>query len=349
VSVQDMENRVRSHSHRKEYSTSRSRRDLQREANGPDRYLSFGVALVVAAYLAFLVINVVISRGNPPAVVKDDAVVAPVEPVKETVQEPESAVDQAEPPLMLEKRISDLKRAKVFHEEGTRFARDKKYGEADERFGQAAELMPDNFALLYDWANSLLDQKRWAAANEQLVKAVSIDPRSVPARIALAQSCYQIRQMPEALALANWVLESESYSEAAHQIAADVLLQTEQYESAILHLEKLVALNSNNHIAENNLGSARLRQGQYAQAIRTFEHVIHDEPGNSQAYYYLAICFMQRKENDLAVDVLIRASTQFGREFVLSWTKSAEFESLQASPSFQQYFAVATSASTPAP
>jgi tetratricopeptide (TPR) repeat protein len=347
-SVQDVERQVRSNSRRREHTTSRSRREQRAEISGPDRYIWFGVALVAGVYLAFLGWHVIKPGGAPapsPAPEKPVAAATVADPAPEiasaTVPEasPVESVSAPEPDLLkLEETVATLKRARLLHEEAVRLVREKRLGTAEEKFAEAAGLMPGNFALLLDWSNTLREQNRWGAARDQLLKAVAIDPSSVPARVALAQCCFQLRQFPDALAMAKWVLETETYSEAAHQIAADVYFGMEQHTDAIRHLQKLVALNSNNRIAANNLGAAYLRLGQNVQAIRTFENVIRDEPGNSQAYYYLALAFLQKNEPELSVDVLIRASGQFGREYVLAWTRGPEFQPLASLESFAAQF-----------
>lgn len=334
-------------SRRREYNTSRSRREQRAEKSSFDQYIWFVVALVAAAYLSFLAWNI-IKPGAPPAEppVAAQPVAEPVEevPVVEAVIAPVAVADAPPELLMLEETVTSLKRAKALYDEAVRLMRDKQLDEADAKFEAAAELMPGNFAVLLDWSMLLREQKQWSAARDHLIKAVAIDPSSIPARVALAQCCFQLRQFSDSLAMANWVLETETYSEPAHQIAADVYFGLEQYQDAIRHLQKLVALSSNNRIAANNLGLAYLKLGQHAQAIRTFESVIRDEPSNSQAYYYLAVCFLLKNEPELAVDVLVRASAQFGREFVLSWTTNPEFAPLQNLPSFQQQFSVPVAA-----
>lgn len=359
-SLQDVERQVRSNSRRREHTTSRSRREQRAEISGPDRYIWFGVALVAGLYLAFLGWHVVKPGGTPPPAPapEEPVAAAPVaEPTPElaVVAEPEAPLEESAPAapelLKLEETVATLKRARSLHDEANRLVREKNVGAAEAKFREAVALMPGNYALLFDWSKALLDQNRWSSARDQLLKAVAIDPSSVPARIALGQCCFHLRLYPDALAMAKWVLETETYSEPAHQIAADVYFGLEQYSDAIRHLQKLVALNSNNRIAANNLGAAYLRLGQNVQAIRTFEGVIRDEPGNSQAYYYLALAFLQKNEPELSVDVLIRASTQFGREFVLAWTRSPEFQPLASLESFAAQFGppVAAAPVTPAP
>lgn len=362
-SVREAEQQVRQRSRERDFSTSRSRRAQRREAGGNDKVLWLSVFVIAIAYAGYVGYSELRYRRSPPpaaaapppapvvsapAAATDTAV--PVVPVSDS---PTLAPAPVEPggagaPVDLAALTADLKKSLRLHEEARRFARERRFGEADDRFAAAVALTPHRFEVLFDWGQALIEQKRWATARDQLTVAVAVDPESVPARLALAECAFQLRQYPDALALATWVVESEPYSESAHQIAADVLTGLEQYDAAIRHLEKLVALNSNNHVAENSLGAVHLRLGRYAQAIRAFENVIRDEPGNSQAYYHLAQCFVQKNEPELAVDVLIRASARFGRDFVGTWTKGPEFASLAQLPAFRENFAApAPAAATP--
>jgi tetratricopeptide (TPR) repeat protein len=365
-SVREAEQQVRQRSRERDFSTSRSRRAQRREAGGNDKVLWLTVFVIAIGYAGYVAYSELRYRRSPPPAAEppaaDSAVAsvpaaapASIAPVALPPEAPPAAgVDvPVEPvaigtPVNLAVLTDDLKKSLRLHEEARRFARERRFGEADDRFAAAVALTPHRFDVLFDWGQALIEQKRWATARDHLAVAVAADPTSVPARLALAQCAFQLRQYPDALALATWVVESEPYSEPAHQIAADVLTGMEQYDVAIRHLEKLVALNSNNHVAENSLGAVHLRLGRYAQAVRAFENVIRDEPGNSQAYYYLAQCFVQKNEPALAVDVLIRASSRFGRDFVGTWTKGPEFAALAQFPAFQENFgAPAPASATP--
>lgn len=357
-SVRDVEQQVRQRSRDRDFTTSRSRRAQRREAGGNDKVLWLTVFAIAVGYAGFVAYSELRYRRSPPPAAETPVAVAPAPPAAppaaaaataETPAAPAvpttpTVATPAEPgaaaaPVDLAALAADVKKSLRLHEEARRFVRERRFGEADDRFAAAVALTPHRFDVVYDWGQALIEQKRWATARDQLTVAVAADPSSVPARLALAQCAFLLRQYPDALALATWVVESEPYSEPAHQIAADVLTGMEQYDAAIRHLEKLVALNSNNHVAENSLGAVHLRLGRYVQAIRAFENVIRDEPGNSQAYYYLAQCFVQKNEPALAVDVLIRASARFGRDFVGTWTKGPEFASLAQFPAFQENFA----------
>jgi len=348
ISVEAVEREIHTRTRKKDYSTSRSRRHQRDEYSGSGRFLWFAVALVALVYLSFLAFTTIKNRKMPKpttnitAAVPAPSVTTPA--TADTATNPVAASETALPAeqiasaLDVPALIANAKAAAQLAEDGRRLARERQYAMAEIKFEMSAKLTPGVFSVLVDWGNSLMEQQRWLAARRVLVQALAAEPTSVDARLMLARASYELKQGEDAIALARWVLEDEPYSEVAHQISADVLTGMNRHEEAIKHLQKLVAIDSNNHVAENKLGVAMIQLGQYAQAIRIFENVIRDEPGNSQAYYYRAICYINRDEPEFAVDVLVQASARFGQQFVISWTKSADFDSLRTLGSFQKNF-----------
>jgi tetratricopeptide (TPR) repeat protein len=367
VSVEAVEREIRSRTRHKDYSTSRSRRHLREENSGSGRYLWFAVALVALVYLSFLAYTTIKGRNAPPGKTADsqmspdfskfkkrkepvklklsmgllteatNVITKPVDPVKvaESFIASETSAPPAESRVDVKDLITKSKAAAQLADEGRRLILEGQFDRAEIKLELSAKLAPGVFAVLVDWATSLMEQQRWLAAQHVLIKALASEPTSINARLMLARTCYELKQSDDALALSRWALETDPYSEVAHQISAEVLTGLNRNDDAIWHLNRLVAIDSNNHVAENNLGAALIRMGQYAQAIRAFENVIRDEPGNSQAYYFMAVCYMYRDEPELAVDVLNKASERFGQPFVLAWTKGSDFDPLRKLESFK--------------
>jgi len=348
LTVQSLEEDARIRSRPKEFSNSRSRRNRRKEETGTGKILWLSVMVVAFAYLGLLGYKAIkprwdAQRKSPapsvaPAKPESAAVAAAAPPVTPAVTAAVSSAEDMPASTRALDIIAELKQSRLLMEESKKLIRDRKLSLAEDKLTDAARLAPHNFNILMELAQVQLEQKKWLAARDVLLRAVAVNPDSVPAQLMLARAYLQLRQMDDALAMARWVLEAETYSEDAHQIAADVYTANGQHEQAIDHWQRLVMLNSNNHVAENNLGVAQLRIGRINQAVRTFENVIRDEAGNSQAYYYLSLCFIEKGEPELAVDVLVRASGRFGSQFVQSWIHSAEFNSIKAHPSFQRNF-----------
>jgi Flp pilus assembly protein TadD len=327
---------------RRSRSRSRSRRrgDL---AQSGGRLLWFSIFIVVAIYLAVLFLNTLspdkkkakATAPAKPAASAAASVASVPEPVLPAVR-PVTGEGDDGPPVT--ETVATLRRAQSLATEGRRLLRDRQYAPAEMKFEEAAALSPYVFDILNDWAVALREQKRIAAARDVYLRALAVQPEAIPVRIALAELYAQLGRHEDALELARWVLEKEAYSEEAHQLAAEAYTSKQDYTRAASHWQKLVALNANNQVARNKLGDAQLKTGQLPQAIRTFEGIIRDDPGNSQAYYYLAVAFMQRGEADLAVDVLSRASARFGQQFVVAWTRSRDFDALRDHDRFTRTF-----------
>jgi len=330
-----------------DYSTARSRKHRRKEESGSGIYLWLVIALIVFSYLGLMSYRIIKNRATPPRVKSQPAKPAPT-PIKVAGELPETApaadsenttvvstVTSAVPVLEL---IVAMRRAQQLSEEGRRLSRNRQFAQAETKFAEAAALAPNVFSILMELARVQSELKQSQACRDVLVRAVGIDPESVPARLMLAQVYYDLRQNDDALAMAQWVLESEPYSEAANQIAAEIYNVMERYDLAISHWQKISALNSSNAGVKNSLGSAQMKLGQIAQAISTFEGVLKIDPANSQAFYYLSICLIKKNEPELAVDILNRASTKLGLQFVQTWTQSPDFDSLRDLDSYKQLF-----------
>ena len=94
---------------------------------------------------------------------------------------------------------------------------------------------PDFTQARLDLALALERQKRYAEARDQLVLVLDRDPASAPAREILGRICLALNQPGEALAMARWMIESDPFSAAGHEIAADALLKQDVPAEAVLH------------------------------------------------------------------------------------------------------------------
>lgn len=325
-----------------DYTTARSRKRRRKEEQGNGKLLWLSLAVVVGVYLALLAIHTI----------KTGPIVQPALVVKQQAEsDSDSSASSApllafslpsgktgSPAVSVSNLIQNVSRAQQLTSEGRKFSRSQRSAAAQSKLQEAVLLAPYMYEALVELAVILQEQKDDESAKTMLLRAVSVDPESTKARMMLAQTFFRLRENENALTTALWLLKSQPYSEEAHQIAADVYTSMDRHEAAIYHWEKITRLNSSNRAAKNNLGLAFLGVGKVTEAISEFEDVIRDDPGNSQALYYLAICFIQKDKPEHAVDVLANAASLLGIQFVKAWTKSPEFDSLRDLPSFQKYF-----------
>lgn len=189
--------------------------------------------------------------------------------------------------------------------------------------------------------------KRLPEARNQLLEVLDNEPESGPARLALGRVYLALNEPEPALAMANWIIETDPYSLPAHDLAATALLNLNATADAIVHLKKLVSLNRDDLNLQNNLGMAYLKIGDFRAALQTFNEVLKLDEANSVAHYHLAVTYARQGQATNAVDLLGKSAQRFGASFVTTWTQSTDFDPIRTDPLFQRF--LETSAATPAP
>lgn len=152
----------------------------------------------------------------------------------------------------------------------------------------------------------------------------------------------------DALVMAQWALEGDPYSLAAHEIAASALLQMEDPAGAITHLRRLTSLNRDDLVAQNNLGVALMKVRSFKEAIATFRGILRVDPGNSVAFYNMAACQAQQGNAIEAVALLGEAAGKFGSTFVLTWAQSRDFDPIRGDERFVRFVARGAQGDAPA-
>ncbi len=334
LTVQSLENEMHTGTRRRRSRRSSRRKSEDESSVGKKIWIVVAVlAFLYVGFLGFMLIWSKVIKPTPapaPAVTSSESVSSPTG-VAASKENPVAEVSAAE-------MIGDMERSKILAEDARRFARTGNLMAAETKFTEAAKLTPHVFTLLQEWANVLRENKKHDEAKDVLIRAVSMAPDSTGVRLALADTYVQLRQNDDALAMAEWVLEDQPYAEDAHRIAAEISVMRGQHEKAMRHWQKLVGLDSNNHTAENNLGVSLMELNRIDEALKAFNNVIRDEPGNSQAYYYMAQAYIQGERWNEAVATLTRSVDRFGQAFVLSWINGSEFDPIRNQESFVRLF-----------
>lgn len=309
----------------------RVRRRRRRSEHAPqtsraNRMLWFGVAAVAALYLALLGAFKAWTRLHPP----------PPAPAPAPAPVVVESTGPAELPPLAE-QLQGWKRAIRFAAEGERALEAGRLDDAEARLTQALKEDPDFHQAQLGLARVLVQQKKTVEAETLLRRVLSADPERMPARLALVSIYAAEGRHADTLAMAQWILEADSYSIEAHEYAAQAFLGLEQPVEAITHLRRLVGLNSDDLIARNNLGVAYMKVKDHRAALATFRDVLKEDPGNSVAYYNMAVCHARQNQAAEAVDLLGRAARKFGSSFVLTWTQSSDFDPIAGDPAFRRF------------
>lgn len=315
---------------REEQTRVRRRRHRQTEnGESPGRFVWFAVVLVVVVYCAALALSVLKTRHKPdltaPANAPPPPVAAPAGPVYNAGPHP------------VRDEILSYKKALVFLRDGTADIDAGRLESAEKHLRDASELAPGIIALHSELARLYELKQDFAGAEKEWRVVLANNPESLSARLRLASVFLLGGQPANALETAQWALESDPYSVEGHQIAASALTSLKQPSGAIAHLRRLVSGNQDDLVAQNNLGAAYLAVNDYGNALKIFHDVLRVDPGNSVAFYNIAVVHARRGNVADAVDTLVQAARKLGATFVLTWTQSEDFDPIRAGAAFQRF------------
>ncbi len=332
LTVNSLESQMSSRSRRRRRRSSRSHRDSDSSVG---RRVWIGVIALALIYMGTLGAMILWKKVIKPAFASP-AVQAPAD-TPEKPGEPSGtvAVPDGAPVREL---VDQAKKSRKMIDDAQRLVRNNDPVSAEAKFREASLLMPEALVILEGWADSLRKNQRWGEARDVLKRALAIAPESTSIRIALADTCRQLQEYEDALLLAEWTLVDQPYDETAHQLIAEVSDVREDYAKSIIHWQKLSSLDSANQNAKNGLGQAYMKSGRPVDAQRIFQRVIQEDPGNTQAYYYLTVCYIQQGDGPEAMAALSRSVERFGNTFVQTWTLGKEFDPLREDPAFKTMF-----------
>jgi tetratricopeptide (TPR) repeat protein len=239
--------------------------------------------------------------------------------------------------IPIESHIRDWKRALELSREGAVAAEAGKLDIALQKLQRAVELAPDLLVAREELARYWERQKNYPQAEREWRSVLSRDPEKITARIRLASVYLAAGENEAALDTARWVLENDSYDKAALDTAATALIALRRPQEAVGFLKRLAAIERDDAAVRIKLGLAYLSLNDLKNAEATFREVLKMDAANSVAFYNLAVTHARKGSAPDAVDLLLEAARRFGAPFVLSWTKSEEFDSIREHPAFKSF------------
>ena len=178
------------------------------------------------------------------------------------------------------------------------------YQNVYENLDKALELGPDfsnsHFisgmsAYLYEW--------NWDKGEKELLKALAINPNDVMSRIYYAQLLSILQRPEEASAQGQLAIDLDPLNPLLQVLYSALLLSVDKCETALVHLEKIVAVDPENVMANNIIELAAFRCKDYKRAFRAAKYIlgfiieedvfkkierILDEQGFTSAYVEIA-------------------------------------------------------------
>jgi tetratricopeptide (TPR) repeat protein len=203
---------------------------------------------------------------------------------------------------------------------------DPNYGEAIEDYIQAIRINPKNASIYYNLGNANLNKGNYDRAIENYTRAIKLNlkdtesyvnrgvaktKKSVPNYEGAIQDYTETIKLKEDYAAAyynrgnaNKVLGKDENAKLdyakAYYYWGKAHSNSDNYQEAIKHLNKSIALNSD-YAAYYARGNAKQKGGDYEGAIRDYREVINRKPDYAEAYFSLGVVHIHLDNRKVAI------------------------------------------------
>jgi tetratricopeptide (TPR) repeat protein len=147
----------------------------------------------------------------------------------------------------------------------------------------------------------------YADAVPYLREAMARDPRNLPYRLILAQSCLRSKQYQCVLDVYHQILMLNAESAEADMLAGEALDEMRDHAGAIKQFRAAVKADPKQPNVHFGLGYLLWTQNQYEEAAQQFKLEIDNSPNDAQAMAYLADSNVRLNRPKLARPMLEKA------------------------------------------
>ena len=172
---------------------------------------------------------------------------------------------------------------------------------AKDEFEISYKIAPDNFSIVFEYANYLHATTDFQKADEMYAKALELEPENPEALAFSALNKLHTNDYEKALEQINHAISHFVHNAFMLYIAGKVRFVMKDYEGAKEFLIKSYELEKVEDV-ENLLGICYMELGSFGQANVIFENLLKSNPGNINLMLNRAKCFegMNDKESALA-------------------------------------------------
>jgi len=197
---------------------------------------------------------------------------------------------------------------------------------AEQHYLKSAEL--GNSAATGQLINLYIKQKRFADAESLLRKYSAQNPNNVTAQVALGRLLAAQGKTSEAIASLE-AANAAADPTIARELAG-LYLEGKQYDKAAALFRSLVDKNANDADIHLGLGTALVRQHNYALAESELIKALQLKPSLTDAYFDLAFAAQQNKHYELAIRVLDARAKLQPEMAGTYWIRAVSYDNLRA-------------------
>ena len=164
----------------------------------------------------------------------------------------------------------------------------RRHDEAETSALRAAELAPQNAAVLLSLAGVFHAQKRLEEAAGILERVVALEPDNLDARFDLGSLLHRLHRHAEAIVPLRAVADARPDHVAALRYLSVSYRHLRQFDNAVASLEQALAREPDDHGLLTDLGGVLQMQGKLSQAVPVLQRVLDAAPDNENALSALA-------------------------------------------------------------
>ena len=177
---------------------------------------------------------------------------------------------------------------------------------AKDEFEISYKIAPDNFSIVFEYANYLHATTDFQKADEMYAKALELEPENPEALAFSALNKLHTNDYEKALEYINHAIAHSVHNAFMLYIAGKVRFVMKDFEGAKDFLIKSYELEKIEDV-ENLLGFCYMELGNFGQANVIFENLLKTNPGNINLMLNRAKCFEGMNDNESALAELEKA------------------------------------------
>ena len=172
----------------------------------------------------------------------------------------------------------DPENATAHKDLGVIYLNQRLFDYADEEFNTALKLAPDDFDIVFEYANYLYALSKYKEADEYYEKAININD-DVVAKSLSAINKIELNQLEEAEELIESALKDQPEHEYIQFLAGRIYYSLKKFEDAKIYFIKSLEQNPDKE-TQNLLALTYYELGEYEKALNIFDALLTDNPKN---------------------------------------------------------------------
>ncbi len=200
--------------------------------------------------------------------------------------------------------------AKAHKDLGIIYLNKRLFDYAEDEFKIAMQLQPNDFEIIFEYANFLYSISKNTEAERYYQEALDISPDNVLALTFMALNKLILNQLDEAKAYIEHALKVNPHHEYIQFCAGRIFYARKEYDEAKHYLIHAVEQNPDIE-TQNTLALTYYELEEYQSAINIFENLLAKKPENISVLMSLAKCYAGLKDNDKALEYLDKLVTIF--------------------------------------